>query len=202
MAERGSWPSIKNNGLLTSNEVFERSCSDPTALVSLQRCHRPEKISRDVAEIGQIILRDQLPMPPKQIIRALPDGMAPEDWYSVINERVFFWTEEERLHRLLNARQYRSLEHDVLTLDTASLLQNHIENVRLCHMNSGNAFPKAHQRDLSTFKRIEDYEVTSTGRPKKPVVELTVLGGVKDIANYVIEVRVMKGAEVMGNIPL
>lgn len=202
MAEHGSWPSIKNNGLLTSNEVFARSCSDPTTLVSLQRCHRPQKISRDVAEIGQIILRDQLPMPPHQIMRALPDGMTPEDWYSVINERVFFWTEEERLHRLLKARQYRSLEHDVLTLDTASLLQNHIENVRLCHMNSGNAFPMPHKRDLNTFKCIEDYEVTSTGRPKKPVVELTVLGGVIDIADYVIEVRVMRGSEVLSHVPL
>jgi hypothetical protein len=36
--------------------------------------------------------------------------------------RVFFWVKEERLRRLLTAAEYVDFEHDVLTVDTASLL--------------------------------------------------------------------------------
>jgi hypothetical protein len=48
--------------------------------------------------------------------------MTPQQWYKLINSRVFFWVKEERLHRLLTAAEYVDFEHDVLTVDTASLL--------------------------------------------------------------------------------
>lgn len=202
MAEADSWSSIRTHGLLSSNEVVRRAGLTGDAADQLRRSHRHAKVPVVVPSIGTVVLRDQIPMEPARIRKALPADTTPSDWYEIINERVFFWVANERLLRLLKARQYRHLEHDVLTLDTASLLEQHAADVRLCHMNSGNTFPNPHKRDRGLFKGIEEYPVNTLGNPKKPVVELTVLRGVPDIARFVVEVRRMRGETVIRQIPL
>lgn len=72
-------------------------------------------------------------------------------------EQVFFWAEEHRLHGLLGARDYRNLEHDVLTIDSAPSVREYANNIWLCHMNSGNTWPMLHARGIDIFKRIADY---------------------------------------------
>lgn len=202
MAEKNSWPSIKRYGLLSSNQVIARSDLNTKDIASKQRSHRAKKEVFSVKDLGQIILRDQIPMSPERLSKALSDGLTPSEWYYIINERVFFWAEEHRLHRLLNARQYRNLEHDVLTIDTESLINAHYNNIRLCHMNSGNTFPNPHKRGVDLFKTIEEYEVRANGNPIKPVVELTVLNGVIDIVNHVVAVRKMQGSTVIDNLAI
>lgn len=202
MAEVGTWPSIKQHGLLSSNEVARRSGAQGAAATALRRDHRAGKVTVPVLGVGDVVLRDQIPMHPDRITRALPAGVSAGDWYELINDRVFFWAEEHRLHRLLNGREYGHLEHDVLTLDTASLVQSHHERIRLCHMNSGNTFPAMTKRGPEIFKPIAAYEVTRTGRPKKAVVEVTVIGGVPDIRQHVVEARRMRGEQVLGALNL
>ncbi|MBQ0946302.1 hypothetical protein KAK07_23385 [Ideonella sp. 4Y16] len=201
MAEAGSWPSIREHGLLSSNEVTRLSGATDPAATHLRRGHRAQKVPVDVPGIGTIVLRDQIPMEPARIQRALPEGVSAADWYELINERVFFWTAEERLHRLLNGRQYGHLEHDVLTLNTASLVAAHGDRIRLCHMNSGNTFPAMTRRGPEIFKELAAYEMNTRGHPRKPVVELTVLQGVPDIAAHVVDVRRMRGEVVLRQIP-
>lgn len=202
MAEVGTWPSIRQHGLLSSNEVVRRSAAQGAAAVALRRGHRAGKVTVPVPGLGDLVLRDQIPMSPDRITRALPPGVSASDWYELINDRVFFWAEEHRLHRLLNGREYGHLEHDVLTLDTASLVQAHHDRIRLCHMNSGNTFPAMTKRSPEIFKPIADYQVTRTGRPRKAVVEITVLGGVPDIRQHVVEARRMRGEQVRGVLSL
>lgn len=202
MAEAGSWPSIRKHGLLSSNEVTRRSGAKGHAATKLRRGHRPAKVPIDVPGLGVVVLRDQIPMAPARIQRALPDSVSAADWYELINDRVFFWVSEGRLHRLLNGKQYGHLEHDVLTLNTESLVIAHVNDIHLCHMNSGNTFPVMTKRSPDVFKRIEAYEMNTRGRPRKQVVELTVVGGVLDIEQHVIEVRRMKGQSVLSHIRL
>lgn len=202
MAEAGSWASIRKHGLLSSNEVTRRSGVKGPAAVGLRRGHRPAKVPVNVPGIGVVVLRDQIPMAPARIQRALPNGVTAADWYELINERVFFWVAEDRLHRLLNGNQYGHLEHDVLTINTKSLVTAHGANIQLCHMNSGNTFPAMTKRSPDIFKYICAYEMNTRGRPRKQVVELTVLGGVLDIKEHTIEVRRMKGPSVLSHIPI
>jgi hypothetical protein len=197
MAEKDTWPLIKQHGLLTSNQIIERSDLEQAQIEVKKHAHRANKETYNVTGIGTVSLRDQVPMAPKRLALALSDGLSPKDWYSLINERVFFWAEEERLNRLLNARLYSKLEHDVLTISTESLLHSHSANIRLSHMNSGNTFPSPHKRGADLFKTIQEYEVKANGNPKKPVVEITVLDGVPDIASHVISVRRMKGSNIL-----
>jgi hypothetical protein len=132
----------------------------------------------------------------------LPPSLSPSQWYRMLNKLVFMWAEERRLLGLLNAKRYRHLEHDVLTIDLASFADAYENSMWLCPMNSGNTFPIPHRRDLGTFTRIKDYPVKRTGGPEKPVVEVVTDYSVADISKFVVGVRRMRGAETIRELPL
>lgn len=202
MAERDTWPSIKANGLLSASAVLDRYGVAGGARHALEEEHRPTKFLVGTQGAG-IVLRDQKPMRPERLRDALIDGTTPEQWYKFLNGRVFMWAEERRLFGLLGARDYRDLEHDVLTIDTQALLAKHGDEVWLCRMNSGNTWPVPHPRGMNDFLRIDDYPAkVRTGGPAKEVVEVVVDYSVPDIADFVTQVRRMKGKDVLGLLPL
>ena len=202
MAEKDTWPSIKANGLLSTTAVLDRFGVKGAGRLELEEGHRSEKVLVGPNGTG-ILLRDQKPMRPSRLKDALIDGTTPEQWYKFLNGRVFMWAEEERLLGLLGARDYRKLEHDVLTIDAAPLLAKYEKAIWLCRMNSGNTWPVPHERGMDDFKRIADYPTKKrSGAPAKEVVEIVVDHCIPDIAKYVLEVRRMKGKEVLGQIPL
>lgn len=200
MAERDTWKSIKSRGLLSTTAVLDYFDVKGTDRAQFESEHRPEKMEILPGNSHKILIRDQKPMPPGRLAKALKDGITTEDWYRIINNKVFFWASESRLYRLLNARAYRNLEHEVLTIDTASLVRAYSERIWLCHMNSGNTWPKPHARGANTFCRIPDYPVKRSENPVKEVVELVVDYSVPDISKYVVEVRRIKGDELLGKI--
>lgn len=200
MAECGTWESISARGLLSASAVldyFQLEGDDRAPYESMQRPRKMEVLAKHPEGI---VLRDQKPMPRSRLLAALQDGITPEAWYRMINAKVFFWATRERLIGLLNARDYRALEHDVLTIDAASFIRHYRDRIWLCHMNSGNTWPVPHQRGTDTFRRIADYPAKASGKPVKPVAELVVDQSVPDIARYVIEVHRMRGEEVLGRI--
>ncbi|KNZ33522.1 MAG: hypothetical protein AD742_06445 [Methylibium sp. NZG] len=200
MAERGSWPSIRANGLLSSSAALDLHGIAGTRRHALEREHRPERTAVGPSS-NQIVLRDQKPMEPTRLQKALVDGTTPDQWYSFLNSKVFLWAEESRLLRLLNARHYRAHEHDVLTIDTASLLQKYASSAWLCHMNSGNTFPMPTPRGMASFKRIPEYPTKQrSAAPAKPVVEVLIDNSIPDIARHVIDVRRMRGAVCLGKL--
>lgn len=198
MAERGAWDSIRAHGLMSTTAVLDHLKVQGDDRARFESEHRDQKMDVRAGHPSNIVLRDQKPMPKGRLIQALTDGATPQQWYELINEKVFFWVEEERLHRLLGARDYRNLEHDVLTLNSSELVQAYADKIWLCHMNSGNTWPIPHRRGIEVFRRIPDYPVKTSGRPAKAVVELVVDYAVPNIADYVLEVRRMRGSEVLG----
>ncbi len=198
MAERGAWDNIRAHGLMSTTAVLDHLKVQGVDRARFESEHRDQKMDVRAGHPSNIVLRDQKPMPEGRLLQALTDGTTPQQWYELINEKVFFWVEEERLHRLLGARDYRNLEHDVLTLNSAELIQAYADKIWLCHMNSGNTWPIPHRRGTEVFRRIADYPVKTSGRPAKAVVELVVDYAVPNIADYVLEVRRMKGSEVLG----
>lgn len=196
MAERDTWPNIKQRGLLSTSAVLDLHGISGDERRRLEREHRPEKVAVGDQD-ERIVLRDQKPMAPDRLEKGLQGGVTTEEWYALINGKVFMWAQEHRLFGLLGARHYRELEHDVLTIDAASLLGKHVDSVWLCPMNSGNTFPIPHRRGKDTFRRFSDYPVRSTGRPEKEVVEVVVDYSVPDISDHVIAVRRMRGDVVL-----
>ncbi|AKK65932.1 hypothetical protein QYY62_05445 [Xanthomonas campestris pv. campestris] len=196
MAEAGTWPSIQQRGLLSTTAALDALGVSGARRQALEGMHRPTMLALKPGAPDDIVLRDQRPMPPSRLAQALPTGLTTEQWYRLINSKVFFWVSEERLGRLL--RSYGADEHDVLRVDTASLLSAHFDRTWLCHMNSGNTLPIPHWRDENTFKRIPDYPVNRVGRPVKDVVELVVDYSVPDIATHVVDVTRVKGDTKLG----
>jgi len=130
--------------------------------------------------------------------RCLQDGLKPRDWYELLNARVFFWATEERLERLLGADAYRERPHTVLTLDTRSLVTDHSDRIVLSPINSGCTRPFPHPRGRSTFLPLREYPFQywrKRRRSSEAVVEVAVDEAVRNVIQYVVDVRERRAGE-------
>ena len=203
MAERGSWPSIRRHGLLSTAALLDLYGIRGPQREAIEGRRRPEGVQITHPALGRAAIRDQKPMDDAGLRLCLLDGLTPEDWYRCLNGKVFFWLTRERLLRLLNARPYRSIEHDVLELDTAPLIAAYRPAIRLSPINSGTTKPfpsTASKRGRDTFLPIADYPYArwrAQGRKAgERVVELTVNYAVPDVARFVRRVVTMRGGTV------
>src|SRR5438445_4566198 len=95
MAEAGSWPSVQQHGLLSTTGLLELFEINGEQRQKLECRHRPERVSIHHPKHGSAVIRDQKPMDDSGLRRALRD-MTPEEWYRLLNSKVFFWLCEER----------------------------------------------------------------------------------------------------------
>lgn len=198
MAESGAWPSIEKQGLLSTTALLELyNVTEPQKSL-LNLSHRPESVKINCTGLPGAVIRDQKPMSDDGLKRALPERLSPPDWYRLLNEKVFFWLSKERLFRLTGAVAYQEKKHDVLEIDTESLVKAHFERIWLCPFNSGCTKPFPNHRDESIFSRIGDYPYAKRRKMMKRgdrAVELAVDKSVLDISQHVKRVVSMRGTE-------
>lgn len=195
MAEAGSWPGIARHGLLSTSALLDLFAVPAEARAGLEAQHRPETTILTHPVYGRAVLRDQKPMDDAGLARCLRDGLTPADWYRLLNGRVFLWPSEDRLRRLLHARPYRGRAHDVIMLDAAPLVRAYRDRIELCPINSGATKPFAQPRGRDTFLPIAACPFAQwRGRRKagERVVEITIPGGIPDVARYVRSVTQMR----------
>ncbi len=200
MAEAGSWPSIRRHGLLSTSALLDLWEVRGAEREAIEAARRPRSVVLEHPASGRAVVRDQKPMDDAGLRRCLQDGLAPRDWYHLLNDRVFFWLTRGRLHRLLGARPYRELEHDVLELDAAALVAACRTKITLSPINSGATRPFAAPRGRGTFLPVSDYPYADwrTRRAAgERVVELGVIGGVPDVERFVRRVATMRGEQVV-----
>ena len=141
---------------------------------------RPLALTIEHPVLGRATLRDQTPLRAHILDKVLTD-MTARQWLSALNERMFYWLHSQRLDQLLNARCNRGRPHDILVIDTASMVSAHDRRIRLSAINSGSTpYPNAPERGTGTFQTIEDYPFAERIRSRTPqaaVVELAVSGG-------------------------
>lgn len=183
MAADGSWPSIQKHGLLSTFALLDLyGIAGETRNAILSR-RRPQSVTISGKGLPDAVIRDQKPMTDAALLKCLGDDLCPRDWYELLNKKTFFWLSQKRLRTLLGARAYRKTPQVVITLDTASLLEHHSAKVQLARINSGATLYKPQPRGKDTFKSIEDFPLDQMA------VELTVEGGVTDVANHVLTVH-------------
>lgn len=195
MAMKDSWASIQQHGLLPTNELLDLFEVDDEERTSLTTKRRPQCVKIVHATYGVAIVRDQIPLHDSDLLKCLTGGLTPQDWHAVLNERVFFWLTEERLERLMCAGAYRKSQHLILKVPTGQIIDDFRNSIELSPMNSGCTKPFPHPRGPETFLSIDDYpyEFWKKTRKRKAgerVVELTVIGGVPDIAKYVVQASI------------
>jgi len=79
-------------------------------------------------------VRDQRPMPAKALKQCLV-GMTPAEWFALINSKVFFWLDVDRLNRQRRACEPRP--QVVIEIDTEGLLAHHAERMRYHQSTQG-----------------------------------------------------------------
>ena len=197
MAEAGSWPSIRCHGLLSTSallDLFEVEEPDRTKIESEWR---PDSVRISHPERGGAIIRDQGPMGPDSLTPQL-DRMSTSQWYRLLNGKSFFWATRDRLNRFLNARPYRNIVHDVLTVSTSDLLRRHFSRITLADFNTGvTAFGPRHPRGPDAFKTIEDFTL---GNGNPGIVEVVVDYHVPDVAEFTLKVERWKGRELQSTV--
>lgn len=196
MAERGSWESICGRGLLSTSALLDLYGVSGDQREAIESARRPTKVLIASKGKSTAVIRDQIPLNEKKLRRCLPEHLAPSDWYRLLNTKVFFWLTRERLQRLTNAKAYSNRSHDVIEVDTQSLIKAHRDRIWLCQINSGNTSHVPAPRDETTFKRIGDYPYDRRRRRSDRVVELAMDHSVPDIVEHVSRVVVMRGTAV------
>lgn len=208
MAERGTWSSIIEHGLLSTSALLDLYGVNGEERRRIESCRRPESVTIRHERYGSAVIRDQKPMSERALDKCLT-GMTPTEWYRVLNGKVFFWLTPVRVLRLLSARAYRDREHTVLTIDTARLLDRHQADVTLSPINSGSTVYNPQQRGAKTFGTLAEYPFdewrTKRRRTVTAVAELAVNYEVRNIRGMVVRVerrRESRVLEVMYECPL
>ena len=201
MAETDSWPSIRRHGLLSTTALLDLFEIDGQRRNQLEQHHRRYGSTISHPKHGSAVLRDQAPMDERGLVRALAGtGLTPSDWLLGLNRRVFFWLTEQRLLTMLNAANYRDVDHVVLVIDTARLVNRHWNRITLSPINSGATKPMPAPRGPGTFSSPADYpfeSLASRRRRDDVVVELAVDRAVPDIEELAIDVRRQRGDVIL-----
>ena len=203
MSEAGSWESIRRHGLLSTSallDLFEYSGAQRGAI---EAHRRPKSIQISHPVHGTATIRDQAPISDAALERWLID-MSPTDWYRLLNARVFFWLGRRRLETLLGARLYRGQAHDVLTVDTAALVENHVHRISLARINTGATHRGGSPRGSNTFSSVKSFPFRAVRRSAasvaESIAELAVDHSVSDIEELVIRVERVRDRTVIETI--
>ena len=191
MAEAESWTSILHRGLLSTSALLDLFEVNGSLRRALESERRPQSVEVTHPLHGKAIIRDQIPLREGPLAQCL-SGVTLAEWYEALNGRVFFWVREQRLVRLLRGRAYRDRAHDVLTIDTASLVGAHAERITLTPINTGSTIFNPRPRGHGTFLPITEYPYDQWRRRRGPldaVVELAVDYSVPDIADHTLVVE-------------
>lgn len=191
VTEPGAWASIKKHGLQSTSRLLDLFEVRNPQRILLESKRRARAIPLCHPSVGQVILNDQAPLFEKALEKCLDDSLTPSDWLKILNARVFFWASEEGLNRHLQARLNRTRSREVLVLDTLSLAKKHQQQIEICPINSGTTFRKAARRGLETFTPLLKYPYATWSKlrgQRDKIHEVTVLGGVADIEEHLLEV--------------
>ncbi len=193
LAEAENWPSIQRDGLFSTHALLERAGIDGSIRSAVEREHRPRRTTLSTG----LVIRDQKPMPPAALQRCLV-GLTATQWYELLNSKIFFWFDIERLNR--QRRACDSLPQVVLKIATDRLLERYANQTALSPINTGNARRKPALRGTATFVPYSVWLDTSwlseaqalgtRPRPRRhPPVELTVTDSMPDVMDFVVSVR-------------
>jgi hypothetical protein len=202
MTDASNWPSIQQHGLLSTSRLLNLAGLDGDERYDLERRQRLRTLRRP----NGALIRDQLPMSPAALSVCLASGLAPEDWYLELNRRVFFWLDRGRLNRHRHACD--SSPQIVLIVDAHHLLSGYLEQAALTPFNTGNARRRPARRGRETFVPFDkwkesgwSWEAAALRTPLRPSshppVELAITDAVKDVLDFVVEVRRLDPGEYL-----
>lgn len=127
---------IKN--IISTKKLYSTKC-----IVETTECPEPNKILKEKRMEHKIIkhnditymLRDQKPISEKLLKGCLEEGMTFEQYYEMLNERVFWWPTIDRLTR--HYSRYESEKPKIIRVSTESVYKLNKSKIEFSHLNSG-----------------------------------------------------------------
>ena len=190
VTEPDAWPTIERHGLLSTHAALDLFAVNASMRKQLTENCRPDTVSIEHPQHGRIVINDNKPMSANALQKCLDDGLMPKDWLQILNQRVFFWSSENGLNRLLGAKMNQNRRRLVLVIDTLKLATAYVDQMELCPINSGSTIRKPARRGLETFTPLTDlsYKAWQRKRGKRDkILEVTITDGVPNAKEYVIE---------------
>lgn len=148
---------LKGKLLLSTKEIVKLSKTSDEIL----RRKRPVHITIEKGEIF-FHIRDQRPISEKLLSGCLLDGLTLEEYYELLNERVFWWPTIDRLTKHFN--RYAFEKPKIICVKTFELFDINAENIEFSRLNSGalraNSYldGKAPGRGRSTFAPADKFD--------------------------------------------
>lgn len=192
LADMENWLSIQRHGLHSTIELIRQA-----GLVEHEaRAFRDYRAERMRLPSG-VVIRDQRPMPPSSLQRCLQEGLTPREWYDLINAKVFFWIDHDRLGRHVAACAGRP--QMIITLDSRRLLERYGHIAFITPFNVGNARRRPAPRGTRSFVPWKAWMATrweseamatrASRPPSHPPAELAIEGSIPDLAELVLDTR-------------
>ena len=192
IADAENWPAIQRLGLFSTARLIARDGLKGDAALPFAG-HRP----RGLRLPSGALIRDQGPMPPAALGRCLDAGLSPQDWYDLVNAKVYFWLDEDRLQRHLAACASRA--QVVVAIDLPALLARHGAAACLTPFNVGNARRRPAGRGRRSFVPLalwlehrwrSEAEPGRSPRPAShPPAEIAIEDAVPDLMDFVLDAR-------------
>ena len=182
VAPEGAWDSISQTGLRTAQQLIEAADLDDAARTELLTTPRPAPVTLTV-DGRTAVLRDQEQLLRPDLTDRLAPGTSVGDWVSLLNRRVYLFTDKAAMTKAVAKLAERDGPQEVLTFSPLRLLDAVRSQIELSAQNAGAA---ARKSDPSKGK---DTFVSITRAPDRKPAEVTIVDGLDDLAGIVMRVE-------------
>jgi hypothetical protein len=172
----GVWEQISQHGFRTAEQlIMEADLNDEERQVLLST---PRRESVRLSVRGEtVILRDQGPLFARKDLKSiLGEGLDVSDWIQLLNQRVYFFTDETSMRKFLDKYLQIDGGQDVIWLSPLKLIEAAGLHLELTSQNTG-----AIARQSGTQKKADAFAPLWRFTDRKPT-EATIVGGLDDLS--------------------
>ena len=172
----GVWEQIERHGFRTAEELILEADLSEEDRQRLLSTPRRESVRLNVRG-EDVILRDQGPLlARKDLSSILDNGLDVSAWIHLLNQRVYFFTDQTSMQKLLDKYVQVDGAQDVIWLSPLKLLEAAGIRLELTNQNTGAiARRSGGQKTADTFAPLWRFT------HRKPA-EATILGGLDDLS--------------------
>ncbi len=172
----GVWDQVTKHGFRTAEQLILEADLTEEERQRLLSEPRPESVRLSVQGDG-VVLRDQGPLFARKDLKSiLDDGLDVSDWIHLLNQRVYFFTDEPSMRKLLDKYVEIDGAQDVIWLSPLKFLEAAGLRLELSSQNTGAIARKSGaQKTADTFAPLWRFT------DRKPT-EATIVGGLDDLS--------------------
>ena len=172
----GVWEQVAKHGFRTAEQLILEADLTEEDRQTLLSEPRPESVRLSVHSEA-VILRDQGPLFARKDLKPLlGEGRNVSDWIHLLNQRVYFFTDETSMHKFLDKYIQVDGAQDVIWLSPLKFVEAAGLRLELTSQNTG-----AIARQSGAQKTADTFAPLWRFTDRKPT-EATIFGGLDDLS--------------------